>query len=467
MIDEFKEINTSLKYIISLHQELEKKPTNNINENISEMLNRFYRLFELHDININEIPIVIDSKFNITLFDISTKENLLKKINNGLLEWLADFFYINIDWLLYKTDYMYNQHNFDKDIIGLSKFINKLSKDKSFAIEVLKSSELNNKVIYGSDTGQYIYPIIVVNQQIENISISKYILINSYMWSYKRTRLDFKIIIYLLYKGHVDYYKRRIYLSGYDINKDYSYSDFMKGNCSYFNLKHRYSVTWYPDDYIECENESESAVSKEIDEYSDLITSIEKDRYVYYLNLRLAYYGTADDFEKGIPTELKIVKNNLNDIIDNADKELILEGHARVISGEAGQIYRGYTNADHGIDGEIEFKNILGQASGKRVYMQLKSGDSYTHKRKSDGEDVFYIKKPRWVNYWTAHEYPVMLVIRTSDGNIRWMNVSEYLVNILKEQKEITKIIFRGEPFTKENIRKLRDEILGKNLSTL
>ena len=52
-------------------------------------------------------------------------------------------------------------------------------------------------------------------------------------------------------------------------------------------------------------------------------------------------------------------------------------GHAYAIAGEAGQIYRQYTNSDHGIDGEIEFKDPEGKASGRRLYLQLKSGDSY------------------------------------------------------------------------------------------
>ena len=43
--------------------------------------------------------------------------------------------------------------------------------------------------------------------------------------------------------------------------------------------------------------------------------------------------------------------------IDNESRELILVGHAYAIAGEAGQIYRGITNSDHGIDGEIEFKD--------------------------------------------------------------------------------------------------------------
>lgn len=82
-------------------------------------------------------------------------------------------------------------------------------------------------------------------------------------------------------------------------------------------------------------------------------------------------------------------------VIDNESRELILVGHAFAITGEAGQIYRGYTNSDHGIDGEIEFKDDQGCATGKRLYLQLKSGDSYLSKRQRDGAEVFQIKNAR------------------------------------------------------------------------
>ena len=50
--------------------------------------------------------------------------------------------------------------------------------------------------------------------------------------------------------------------------------------------------------------------------------------------------------------------------------------HTGFIVAEAGQIFRPTANSDHGIDGEIEFKTDRGRASGKRLYVQLKSGDS-------------------------------------------------------------------------------------------
>jgi hypothetical protein len=129
-------------------------------------------------------------------------------------------------------------------------------------------------------------------------------------------------------------------------------------------------------------------------------------------------------------------------------------GHAFSIVAEAGQIYRPVSNSDHGIDGEIEFKDDEGRASGKRLYLQLKSGDSYLTKRRSDGAEVFQIKNPRWSDYWRQQAYPVMLVIRTSDGVIRWMDVSEYLKREGADGKPVRQIVFAGERFDVMSVRR-------------
>ena len=160
--------------------------------------------------------------------------------------------------------------------------------------------------------------------------------------------------------------------------------------------------------------------------------------------------------------KVRLLREASQQAIDNESRELILVGHAFSISGEAGQIFRPVANSDHGIDGEIEFKDYEGNASGKRVYLQLKSGDSHLKDRQRDRKTIFQIKKARWADYWIAHEYPVMLVIRTSDGNIRWLNVTKHLQR-LKDSGDwpVKQIEFEGEDFTPLNLLKLRKEVLG------
>ncbi|MEO6751659.1 MAG: DUF4365 domain-containing protein [Chthoniobacteraceae bacterium] len=61
----------------------------------------------------------------------------------------------------------------------------------------------------------------------------------------------------------------------------------------------------------------------------------------------------------------------------------------------ANQIFRPVTMFDHGIDGEVEFKDNDGKASGKRIYIQLKSGNYYLRTRRGDGSEVFDVKDER------------------------------------------------------------------------
>ena len=161
----------------------------------------------------------------------------------------------------------------------------------------------------------------------------------------------------------------------------------------------------------------------------------------------------SDDFRQRVRVMDEKARVNL----DNESLELILVGQAFAVAGEAGQIFRPTPNSDWGIDGEIEFKDHAGRASGRRVYLQLKSGDSYLRTRQRDGAEVFAIKNPRHATYWQEQPCPVMLVIRTSDGIIRWMNVTDTL---RLHEPETRQILFDGEPFTAESLRRMRDRIL-------
>ena len=58
---------------------------------------------------------------------------------------------------------------------------------------------------------------------------------------------------------------------------------------------------------------------------------------------------------------------------------------------------------------------------------------------------------------------PVMLVVRTSDGRIRWMDVRAYLQREHNAGREVKQIVFNGEPFTAAALRMMRDKVLGKS----
>jgi hypothetical protein len=109
---------------------------------------------------------------------------------------------------------------------------------------------------------------------------------------------------------------------------------------------------------------------------------------------------------------------------------------------------------------EIEFKKDDGTASGQLIFLQLKSGDSYT-RTLVDGREIFTIKNPRHSEYWANQVAPVMLVIRNSDGEIRWMEIRGYLREKRKGGKKVTQIEFNGSRFDAESIAKWRESVLS------
>jgi hypothetical protein len=146
--------------------------------------------------------------------------------------------------------------------------------------------------------------------------------------------------------------------------------------------------------------------------------------------------------------------------LDTQAMEQILIGHMMAIAGEANQIFRPVTMFDHGIDGEVEFKDNNGNASGKKIYVQLKSGNSYLRTRKGDGSEVFDVKDTRHLDYWINQPVDVYLVIQhdskmNSGETIRWMNLTHYLKN--RNDKHSRQIIFDGEKLDMEAVWKARD----------
>ena len=55
-----------------------------------------------------------------------------------------------------------------------------------------------------------------------------------------------------------------------------------------------------------------------------------------------------------------------------------------------------------------------------------------------------------------------MLVIRTSDGEIRWMEVTDYLKRAIQGRtKPLRQVVFDGEPFTALSLLNYRKKALA------
>ncbi|MCG3681994.1 hypothetical protein [Aliarcobacter butzleri] len=303
------EISNSIKKISELKMPSTEKET--INSDIDIMIGRFYKIFELHGINKIEIPQVIDSQFNLSILDISSNENLLKIINIDILEWVSNYFGIQLNWLLNKTDNMYEIQNFDKFYMSLFRMINSLSMDKKFSISIFKNCNLKKN--NSNEQKQKVYPIISIElMTLNNRIICKYIPINDYIWDYERSRIDFKLIIYLLYYKHIGYYKDSIYSYGYDLNEDISYYDFIKGIFNFDKLKRVHQITWYPTDYIE---NKDSTVSLESDDLDTVIRRIERENLILLIKEHLNFWD-KQDLGENFHIESKIQQRTIeNEII--------------------------------------------------------------------------------------------------------------------------------------------------------
>jgi len=155
--------------------------------------------------------------------------------------------------------------------------------------------------------------------------------------------------------------------------------------------------------------------------------------------------------------------------LDNQALEQILIGHMMATCGEANQVFRPTSMFDYGIDGEVEFRDDNGQPSGRKIYVQLKSGNSYLRTRRSDGKEIFDVKNERHLSYWLGQPVDVWLVIRqtderTGEQTIRWMNVTSYLKN--RSDKRNRQIVFDGEPLTMKAVWCLRDNYFPRRSSS-
>lgn len=156
-------------------------------------------------------------------------------------------------------------------------------------------------------------------------------------------------------------------------------------------------------------------------------------------------------------------------------KLLALEVGARITSADQ-KCFEIPATEDEGLDMELEFTNDEGEGTGHRLYLQLKSGNSHLTKRRTDGAEIFAIKKQRWVETWMNQRFPVMLVIGTFSeederavgkekvefADVRWMEITSVLRReSANGTKPVKQIEFKGERLDLGSVRRWREKILA------
>lgn len=147
----------------------------------------------------------------------------------------------------------------------------------------------------------------------------------------------------------------------------------------------------------------------------------------------------------------------------NRSKERALVGEVISTVALADQISQEFNFSDQGIDMGIEFTDDAHEATGAKLYLQLKSGDSYLRERKGDGAEIFTIKDGRHARYWMAQAFPVLLVIRNAEGEVRWMEVRDWLKRASDNgKKPVEQIVFAGGRFDVMSVRRWREKVIAR-----
>ena len=81
----------------------------------------------------------------------------------------------------------------------------------------------------------------------------------------------------------------------------------------------------------------------------------------------------------------------------------------------AGQISREFSVSDHGIDMEIELSRTTAKPPAEKSICNSNPATRSLASKRDDAE-IFTIKDERHARYWMEQAFPVMLVIRNSEG---------------------------------------------------
>ena len=103
----------------------------------------------------------------------------------------------------------------------------------------------------------------------------------------------------------------------------------------------------------------------------------------------------------------------------------------QLIFERLGCIFREQPIEDYGIDAHVEFIE-KGQATGKLIALQIKSGDSWFQEK--NGDNIIFRGNNEHLEYWQNHSLPVIVVLYKDSENIAyWQAVNNNTVQRTKK----------------------------------
>ena len=243
---------------------------------------RIFKLFKLHGIKKEMIPLLLQEQFNVTFHDVlSNKENFQRKVTKEMIDFLAQNFGVDKQWLygnsinLYKNEYT----GFYKNVENFGDYIDK-QKDQIDMLYILTESIPDKK----NDTKSNSNYMVIIVQYLKfhypenNETIYSYeIFYEDCRWGYQKCRYNFKsFLLYLSMKHKIGFTFYRGYTVPHVIDK---YMEFNMGEIDFKTLMSGSSM-WYPEDYIIADKESVQA--KETDELEEILKAIKQDEWSWF-----------------------------------------------------------------------------------------------------------------------------------------------------------------------------------------
>ncbi|OGR43868.1 MAG: hypothetical protein A2X35_09160 [Elusimicrobia bacterium GWA2_61_42] len=102
-------------------------------------------------------------------------------------------------------------------------------------------------------------------------------------------------------------------------------------------------------------------------------------------------------------------------------------------------IWRETTNADMGVDGQVEHTDEEGQCTGRVIAIQIKAGASYF--LKGDAEFIYFYPEEKHRNYWRNFPVPVIVALVAPDRQaVFWIDARRYLRSPLTSSEKAIRI---------------------------
>lgn len=236
---------------------------------VLDIVDRFISLYDSHGVKLNQIPRYIDKKFKLRIYDLKSRDSILKILSLDLLDYSANEFCVSSRWLDCSSDQIYKTRSFYKHIDSFIQFICKFKSTIPDKLEVyfFKSTELDkddyNKI------GNYVTILIKVPIRVVNDEMIYYYipLSDHWMWGHWRSRYQLKSIIWICIQ------LRFVNYHGYDINL--SDLNTLSSGKMFPGAMLSNKITrgvWHPEDYIgnplsfhNLETEESEAIERYID----------------------------------------------------------------------------------------------------------------------------------------------------------------------------------------------------------